>query len=95
MTLRDDVREQREAILEICRRHGVSRVRLFGSAARGTERPDSDVDILVDAGSASLFDLAALEEEIEGILGRRVQVVSEGGLKPRVREIVLQEAVPV
>lgn len=95
MALRDDVRKHREEILAICRKHGASRVRLFGSAARGTDRPDSDVDILVDAGSASLFDLAAMEEEIELVLGRRVQVVSENGLKPRVRDMVLHEAVPV
>ena len=95
MTLRDALHEHREEILAICRRHGASRVRVFGSVARGTERPDSDVDILVDAGTASLFDLAAMEEEIERLLGRRVQVVSEAGLKPRVREMVLDEAVAV
>lgn len=95
MTLRDLLREHREDLLAICRKHGASRVRVFGSVARGTERPDSDVDILVDAGSASLFDLAAMEEEIEQLLGRRVQVVSEAGLKPRVRDVVLHEAVPV
>lgn len=68
---------------------------MFGSVARGTERPDSDVDILIDAGSASLFDLAEMEDEIERLLGRPVQVVSEGGLKPRIRDMVLSEAVPV
>jgi uncharacterized protein len=67
----------------------------LGQPLGGQTAPNSDVDILVDAGSASLFDLAAMEEDIERVLGRRVQVVSEGGLKPRVRDMVLHEAVPV
>lgn len=95
MTARDDLRRHREAILAIARTHGASRVRVFGSVARGTDGADSDVDLLVAADEATLFDLAAMEEEIERLLGRRVQVVSEDGLKPRVRDGILQEAVPV
>lgn len=95
MTLREDVRRNRDAILAIAREHGASRVRIFGSVARGTERPDSDIDLLVHAESASLFDLAAMEEKLEAIFGRRVQVVSDGGLKSSVRDMILREAVAV
>lgn len=95
MSVRDQVRASRAAILEIARKHGASSVRLFGSVARGREGPDSDVDILVTPGTASLFDLAAMEVELEALLGRRVQVVSDGGLKPHVREMILREAVAV
>lgn len=95
MSLRHDVQQHRGEILAICRRHGATRVRLFGSAARGTDTAESDVDLLVDAAGSTIFDLAAIEEELETLLRRRVQVVSEGGLKPRVRDLVMSEAVPV
>lgn len=95
MSLRHDVQRHREEILAICRRHGATRVRLFGSAARGTDTAESDVDLLVDAAGSTIFDLAAIEEELESLLRRRVQVVSEGGLKPPIRDLVVNEAVPV
>lgn len=96
MSLRDELREKRQAILAIAAKHGAREVRLFGSVARGAERSDSDIDLLVEMEPGrSLFDVAALEEELEALLKRRVQIVLEDGLKPWGRERILSEAVPV
>jgi predicted nucleotidyltransferase len=70
--------------MAIASRHHASRVRLFGSAASGEDRPDSDIDLLVDFDEdSSLFDLMRLSRELEALLGRPVDVVSAGGLKTR------------
>jgi hypothetical protein len=69
-------------------------VRVFGSVARGDARPDSDVDFLVDLEPGrTLFDLGGLLMELRGILGREVDVVTERGLRPRLKDQVLREAV--
>jgi len=84
---------QREAILHIAAQHGACNVRLFGSRARGDERPDSDLDLLVDMEPGrSLFDLGALLYDLQGYLGVHVDVVTEKGLRTRIRDQVLQEA---
>ena len=72
-------------------RHHASRVRLFGSAARGDDRPDSDIDLLVDFDEdSSLFDLMRMSRELEALLGRPVDVVSAGGLKTRDKAILAE-----
>lgn len=81
---------------ELADRFGVCSVFLFGSVARGEDGPDSDVDILVEFDRpASLFTLADLRLHLTELLGRPVDVGTPGGLRPRVRESVLQEAVRV
>lgn len=71
-------------------------MRVFGSAARGDFRPDSDIDLLVDLEQGrSLLDHAALLLDLEELLGCGVDVLTERGLRPRVRERVLKEAVPI
>lgn len=93
--LRALVESRRDAIHEAVARHNGSRVRLFGSAARGDERSDSDVDLLVDFDEkSSLFDLIRLTRDLEQLLGRRVDVVSIGGLKQRDQRL-LAEAVDI
>jgi uncharacterized protein len=88
------INEQREKILQIAARYGARNVRLFGSTARGDSRPDSDVDLLVDLEpDRSLFDLGGLLSELSELLGREVDVVTEKGLRSRIREQVLREAV--
>lgn len=87
---------KRAAIVAIAARHGVRRVRVFGSFARGEAREDSDIDLLIDAGpfTPPWFPgglLADLEEE----LGRRVDVAEECTLHPLIRDRVLQEAIPL
>lgn len=88
------VREHREAITRIAARHGATRVRLIGSVARGEARPDSDVDLLVTwRDGTSLLDHAALKLELEGLLGRKVDIASDGWIKPSIRESVYRDAV--
>jgi len=88
--------DKRETILQIARRHGATNVRVFGSVSRGDARADSDVDFLVDLDEGrSLFDLGGLLIDLQTLLGCRVDVVTEKGLRPRVRERVLREAMPL
>ena len=90
------LRDKREQILEIASRHGARRVRLIGSVARGEARPDSDVDFLVEMDPGrSLLDHAALMIELEKALGRKVDVATEKGMRPAIRERVLQDAIPL
>lgn len=91
-----DLEVKRATILDIASRRGASNVRLFGSEARGEAGPDSDVDLLVDmAPGRSLLDLIGMTLDIEDLLGRRVDVVTEGGLNPRLRNKILAEARPL
>ncbi len=84
----------RKQILAVTRRHGATRVRVFGSAARGTADEQSDIDFLVDlAPGRSLFDLGGMVYDLRQLLGKEVDVVTERGLRPRIREQVLAEAV--
>jgi predicted nucleotidyltransferase len=86
----------RAEILAAAARHGATNVRVFGSVARGDADPASDVDFLVDfEPGRSLLDLAGLVVELEDLLGRPVDVVTEPGLKARIRQRVLAEAVAV
>jgi predicted nucleotidyltransferase len=86
----------REEILALAARHGASNVRVFGSVARGDADAASDVDFLVDfEDGRSLLDLACLLVDLEDLLGLRVDVVTEPGLKARIRQRVLAEAVAV
>jgi len=85
------VESRREQVLAIASRHHADRVRLFGSVARGDDRPDSDIDLLVDFDEdSSLFDLMRMSRELEALLGRPVDVVSAGGLKTRDRAILAE-----
>jgi predicted nucleotidyltransferase len=96
MSLPELLEANREDILRIAARHGASNVRLFGSLARGDAAADSDVDLLVTLEKGrSLFDLGALLEDLKTLLGRDVDVVTENGLRARIRDRVLKEAVPL
>lgn len=73
---------------------GVAELHVFGSVARGEARPDSDVDIMVRfAGPASIFTLVHLKDFLEELVGRRVDLVTEAGLRPWMRESVREEAI--
>jgi uncharacterized protein len=90
------LRQKRDAILEIARRHGAHDVRLFGSVARGESSETSDVDILVRfEPGRSLFDHGGMIADLEDLLGISVDVVSEGGMRERFRMRVLGEAIPL
>jgi predicted nucleotidyltransferase len=93
-TVGDTIREKREAIIRIAGSHGATEVRLIGSVARGEARPDSDIDLLVTwSEGASLLDQAALMLELEKLLGRKVDIASDGWVKPAIRESVYRDAV--
>jgi predicted nucleotidyltransferase len=96
MNLRSLLNENRTAILETARGHGARNVRIFGSVARGEEDEKSDLDFLVEMEPGrSLLDHAALLLDMEKLLGRKVDVLSEKGIKARIRERVLRDARPL
>jgi predicted nucleotidyltransferase len=86
--------ELREDIGRIASTHGARNVRVFGSVPRGEASASSDLDLLVDmAEGRSLFDLVALTDELEDVLGIDVDVLTENGLSPYLRDRILAEAV--
>ena len=86
----------RPDIAEIATRFGVRSVRVFGSRARGDNGPHSDLDLLVRfEPGRGLLDLAGFKLELEELLGCAVDVVTEGGLSPYLREQILRDAVPL
>jgi predicted nucleotidyltransferase len=94
MGIEELLREKRDEILQVAARHGASNVRIFGSVARGEADAQSDIDFLVELERGrSLLDHAALMIDLESLLGRRVDVATERGLRPRIRERILEEAV--
>jgi hypothetical protein len=81
------VARSRRRVVEIAHAHGATRVGLFGSVAEGADGPDSDIDLWVETGPrVTLFDLAAIRAELEGLLGSPVDVLTLGGLDDRARE---------
>ena len=90
------VQSKREQILRLALRHGVTGVRVFGSMARGDAGPESDVDLLVEVGEEpSAWFPGGLVADLEDLLGRRVQIITERGLDTLLRDRVLEEAVPL
>jgi hypothetical protein len=90
------LKEKREDILRIATKYGAHNVRIFGSLARGEADEHSDIDFLVEMEPGrSLLDLGGLQAELEALFGCHVDVVTEKGLKARIRGRVLAEAVPV
>jgi predicted nucleotidyltransferase len=96
MSLREELHRHRDAVRKIAHRHGASNVRLFGSAVRGDDGPDSDIDLLIDMAETSSFaDYLAMVEELEGLFGRRVDIVIERSLSPHFRPYIEAEARPL
>ena len=90
------VRERREDILKSAYRHGARNVRIFGSVARGESTAQSDIDLLVDASEkTSPWFPVALAEELEALLGRPVDIVTENSLHWLLRRRILNEAKPL
>ena len=95
MTLRM-LASHRGEILRLAEKYRAGDVRVFGSVARGEATEDSDVDLLIKPQpGCSLFDLGGLLEDLRDLLGCPVDLVTEEGLKPRLRERILQEAIPL
>ena len=88
------IKNKREEILYIARPHGALSVRIFGSYARGEEQPSSDIDLIVEMEPGrSLLDIISIKKEVEDLVGKKVDVVTEAALSPYLRDEVLQEAV--
>jgi len=87
------LRDKRDEIIQLAKTHGAHNVRVFGSVARGQATPRSDVDFLVDLEPGrNLLDLGGLLMDLQALLGRSVDVVTEKGLRPRIRGRILTEA---
>jgi len=92
----NQLRRQRRRLLDAASRHGIDRLRAFGSLARGEGGADSDVDLLVDLKPGhTLLDLAAFRREAAEILDLPVDVATADMLKERIRDEVLSEALPL
>jgi len=95
MTIEQLLAEKREEILRLAAARGAHNVRLFGSAARGEAKEDSDIDLLVDVESGrSLLDIVGLWLDLEALLGRKVDLLTEGGVNRHLRATILAEARP-
>ena len=96
MEVREQLQAKREDILRIAARHRATNVRVFGSVARGRSSDASDIDLLVELEPGCGFlEHAALIRELQQLLGRNVDVVSDKGLRKRIRDRVMREAVPL
>ncbi len=96
MTRLESLRLRRDTILSLAMRRGMKNVRVFGSVARGDDRPDSDVDFLVDVEPGrSLLDLAGWVIDLEETLHTKVDVVTARSVSPYMRNDILREAVPL
>jgi predicted nucleotidyltransferase len=96
MLLEELIQNKREDILRTAAQYGVHNVRIFGSVARGEADEKSDLDLLVDLEAGrSLFDLGGLLTDLEELLGYPVDIVTERGLRERIRSRVLREAIPL
>ncbi len=96
MGIEELLREKREEILQIAARHGARNVRVFGSVARGEADERSDIDLLIDLGpTRTPWFPGGLIVDLENLLGRDVDIATTAALRPRIRERVLREAVPL
>lgn len=90
------LRDKKEAILRLAAQYGVERMRIFGSMARGQATSKSDIDFLVAfKRGKTLLDLIGFKQDLESLLGRKVDILSEGGVSPYLRNRIFSEAVPL
>lgn len=96
MSLAEVIESKKDAICGLAARHGAGNIRLFGSVARGQETPTSDVDFLIDiVGKTSAWFPSGLALDLQDLLGRPVDVLTERSLHPALRERILREARPL
>jgi predicted nucleotidyltransferase len=97
MALLENLQEKREQVLEIAAKHGAFNVRVFGSVVRGEDNPESDIDFLIDYDPEKVTPWfpGGLLMDLQDLLGRKVDVLTERGISPLIREQVLAEAKPL
>jgi predicted nucleotidyltransferase len=96
MGINELLKQTREEILRIAAKHGARNIRVFGSVARGEGDEKSDIDFLVEMEAGrSLLDMGGLLMDLRQLLGREVDIVTEQGLKKRIRDRVLRQAVAI
>jgi hypothetical protein len=96
MGIADLLKFKRPEILRLAQAHGAHNVRIFGSVVRGEARPESDVDFLVEMDSGrSLLDLIELSQDLETLLQRKVDILTDQGLSPYLEQRIHAEAVPL
>jgi len=94
MEIKELLKQRRTDILQLAAKHGARNVRLFGSMARGEADDQSDIDFLVDMEPGrSLLDMGGLLMDLRELLGREVDMVTERGLKKRIRDRILKDVV--
>lgn len=92
----EEIEKLKEKILPILKEAGVLRSSVFGSVARGDNRPDSDVDILVEIKRPyGLFELIGLQQRLEDALEKKVDLVPYNSIKPRIKDRIIKEQVPI
>ncbi len=91
-----EIRSKRSEILALAEKHGARNVRLFGSTARGDDRPDSDVDFLIDYGErVSFFFPGGFLSDLEAMLHCKVDIVTERSLRPPLKQAILRDAIAI
>ncbi len=97
MTLLDELHAKRDLILASAKKHGIKDVRVFGSVARREERPDSDIDLLIDIEKPikDAFGFVNFKDDVEAMTDRDVDIVFISGLYHYIKDDVLQEARPL
>ena len=96
MGIDDRLAERRDEVLRLAAEHGARNVRVFGSVARGEADATSDLDFLIELEPGrNLLDMGGWLMDLQSLLGRPVDVISEKGLRPSIRARVLREAVPL
>lgn len=96
MVTREAIQQKRADILRIAERYGASDIRIFGSVARGDATEDSDLDLIVHfEPGRSLLDHGGLVMDLRELLGTEVDVIDEEGMRPRFRQHVMKEAIPL
>lgn len=94
MNIEEILKNKRNEILDIATRYGARKMRIFGSVLRGEATLNSDVDFLVELETGrSLLDIIAIKQDLEDLLGCKVDVVTEAALSPYIRDEVLGQAV--
>jgi predicted nucleotidyltransferase len=96
MGIKELLESRRNEILNLAARYGAKNLRVFGSVARGEGGPGSDLDLLVDMEKGrNLLDLVGFWQDLEELLGCHVDVITEGGISPYLRERIYAEALPL